>query len=389
MPPRRSTRSNRGGDAPPEFDPAAMEAMIAERVAAALAAYENSHPRNNSGGGIESSGGSGGNPRPCSYKEFLNCKPHNFAGNGGVIELTRWFEKTESVFLISNCTTDCQVKFATCTFMHAALSWWNSHVKTIGLVEANAMTWEELKAMMVEEYCPRSELQKLEQELWNLTMQGSDITGYTNRFNDLAVLCPGMVTPITKKIERYIWGLAPQIQSSVTAFNPLTFENAKSMAIRLTDQAVRQGTLAPKAEPRKDQPKRKFWNNNNNNNEHSTSQTPQKKQHTIVAYAATPANNPPPQKQYEGNLPKCNKCNYHHNGECREFYCTNCKKKGHTARYCKGAPAGTTPTNNAGASRACYACGDTGHFKRDCPKAAGTANGRVFAMGTEEATMDP
>ena len=227
-------------------------------------------------------------------------------------------------------------------------------------------------------------------------MQGSDITAYTNRFNDLAVLCPRLVTPVTRKIERYIWGLAPQIQNSVTAFNPQTFESAKGMAIRLTDQAIRQGTLTPKTEPRKDQPKRKFWNNNNNNNnsnnnnnKQSTSQTPQKKQHTIAAYAATPASNPPQQKQYVGTLPKCNKCNFHHNGECRELYCTNCQKKGHTARYCKGVPAGSTPTNNTGASRACYACGDTGHFKRDRPKAAGTANGRVFAMGAKEAIADP
>ena len=159
--------------------------------------------------------------------------------------MTRWFEKTESVFQISNCTADCQVKFAACTFMHAALSWWNTHVQTTGIVEANAMTWGELKTMMIEEYCPRSELHKLEQELWNLTMQGSDIAGYTHRFNDLAVLCPGMVAPVAKKIEKYIGVLAPQIQNSVTAFNPLTFEIVKGIAIRLTDQAVRQGTKVP------------------------------------------------------------------------------------------------------------------------------------------------
>ena len=143
--------------------------MIAESVAAALAAYQAAHP--NGGGGIPIiNEAGGGNPRVCSYKDFMNCKPHNFAGDGGVIELTRWFEKTESVFQISACPADCQVKFAACTFMHAALSWWNSHVQTVGIVTANGMTWADLKTMMIEEYCPRSELQNLEQELWNLTM---------------------------------------------------------------------------------------------------------------------------------------------------------------------------------------------------------------------------
>ena len=194
-----------GGDA--AMNAAAIEAMIAERVTAALVRYENSHPNSGENGG--NSGGNGGNPKPCSYKDFKNCKPHNFAGNGGVIKLTRWFEKTESVFQISNCTTDCYVKFAACPFMHSTLSWWNSHVQTLGIAEANRMTWEELKEKMIEEYCPRTELQNLEQEIWNLTMKGSDIKAYTDRFNELATLCPNMVGMEYKKIERYIWGLAP------------------------------------------------------------------------------------------------------------------------------------------------------------------------------------
>ena len=93
-----------------------------------------------------------------------------------------------------------------------------------------------------------------------------------------------MVTPVTKKIERYIWGLALQIQSTVTAFNPLTFESVKGIAIRLTDQAVRQGTMVPKVEPRRDQQERKFWNNNNNHHKQTPSQAPPKKQQVIAAF---------------------------------------------------------------------------------------------------------
>ena len=81
----------------PALSAARVEAMIAERVAAALVAYEISC--NGRGGGTPvSTGGSGGNLKPYSYKDFRNCKPYNYAGNWGVIELTRWFEKTRSVF---------------------------------------------------------------------------------------------------------------------------------------------------------------------------------------------------------------------------------------------------------------------------------------------------
>lgn len=100
----------------------------------------------------------------CTYKDFANCKPITFRDDGGVIALMRWFEKTESVFDISACPEEFKVKYAACTFAEAALSWWNGHVKTLTLVVANSMSWEDLKAMMLEEYCPRGEVQKLEQE---------------------------------------------------------------------------------------------------------------------------------------------------------------------------------------------------------------------------------
>ncbi|GJT54108.1 hypothetical protein Tco_0989162 [Tanacetum coccineum] len=78
------------------------------------------------------SNGSGPRPaqavRECSYSEFLKCKPLDFKGTEGVVGLTRWFEKMESVFSISNCTASCQVKFATCTLQDDALTWWNKQL---------------------------------------------------------------------------------------------------------------------------------------------------------------------------------------------------------------------------------------------------------------------
>ncbi|GJZ26473.1 hypothetical protein Tco_0570726 [Tanacetum coccineum] len=75
----------------------------------------------------------------CTYPDFLKCQPLNFKGTEGVVGLTQWFEKMESVYSISNCTVACQVKFATCTLQGNALTWWNSHVKTTTPEAAHAM----------------------------------------------------------------------------------------------------------------------------------------------------------------------------------------------------------------------------------------------------------
>ncbi|GKF91159.1 hypothetical protein Tco_0274860, partial [Tanacetum coccineum] len=71
--------------------------------------------------------------RECTFQDFLKCKPHNFSGTQGAVRLTRWFEKMETVFNISNCPSRYQVKYATCILQDSALTWWNSHKRTIGV----------------------------------------------------------------------------------------------------------------------------------------------------------------------------------------------------------------------------------------------------------------
>ncbi|GKA41311.1 putative reverse transcriptase domain-containing protein [Tanacetum coccineum] len=82
-------------------------------VADALADYEANRGSGNGHDSHHSGSGSGRTPntaRVCTYKDFLNCQPFNFKGTEGVVGLTQWFEKMESVFHISNCTVECQIK---------------------------------------------------------------------------------------------------------------------------------------------------------------------------------------------------------------------------------------------------------------------------------------
>ncbi|GJS31884.1 putative reverse transcriptase domain-containing protein [Tanacetum coccineum] len=154
----------------------------------------------------------------------------------GAVELSRWFEKTEMVFRISECTEARKVKFAAATLQGRALTWWNSQVATMGLEAANQIGWTEMRRLMIEEFCPIEEIQRMEHELWNLKVKEFDITAYTKRFHELVQLCPEMVPSERKKIEAYIRGLTDNIKGTVIGSKPTSLNEAVRMAHALMEQ---------------------------------------------------------------------------------------------------------------------------------------------------------
>ncbi|GJT42300.1 reverse transcriptase domain-containing protein [Tanacetum coccineum] len=117
-----------------------------------------------------------------NYKEFVSCQPFYFNGTEGSVGLIRWFERTESVFSRSNCAEENKVTFATGTLTDDALSWWNSYAQPIGINQANQITWTELKRLLTNKYCPRTEVKKMEDEFYNLAVKGNDLKTYIRRF---------------------------------------------------------------------------------------------------------------------------------------------------------------------------------------------------------------
>ncbi|GJZ57407.1 reverse transcriptase domain-containing protein [Tanacetum coccineum] len=176
--------------------------------------------------------------RPCFYADFMKCQPLNFKRTEGVVGLTRWLEKMESDFNISGCAIENQVKFATYTLLGATLTWWNGQIRTLG-PEAYAMTWEVLKKKMTDKYCPQGEIKKLEIELWNLKVKGNDVPAYTERFQELTLICTKFVANETEKVDKYISGLPDNIYGNVKSARPKTLDETIELANDLMDQKLR------------------------------------------------------------------------------------------------------------------------------------------------------
>ncbi|GKD97343.1 putative reverse transcriptase domain-containing protein, partial [Tanacetum coccineum] len=94
------------------------------------------------------------------------------------------------------------VRFAAATLEGPTLTWWNSKVATLGLEN-------------VKEY---------------------DIVSYTQRFNELALMCPRMVEPERVKVDAYIRGLTDNIKGEVTSSKPANLSEVVRMAHKLMEQ---------------------------------------------------------------------------------------------------------------------------------------------------------
>ncbi|GJT16987.1 putative reverse transcriptase domain-containing protein [Tanacetum coccineum] len=263
---------------------------------------------NSGGNGNENGGGNGnGNPnrndrgamlvaRECTYHDFMKCQPLNFKGTKGVFGLT------------------------------SALNWWNAHKRTVGADAAFVMSWRELMKLMTEVYCPRNEIQKMESKLWNLTLKNNDLAAYTQRFQELTMLCTKMVPEEEERVEKFIRGLPDNIQGNVIAAEPIGLQDDVWIANNLMDLKLK-GSVVRNAEN-----KRRFDNNQKDNH---VQQPPYKRQNVggqSVARAYTASNNE--KIGYARALPYCKKCKRALVLNQRVPTCFECRRQGHYRNEC-------------------------------------------------------
>ncbi|GKA53327.1 putative reverse transcriptase domain-containing protein [Tanacetum coccineum] len=267
--------------------------------------------------------------RICSYPDFMKCQPLNFKGTKGIVGLSHWLEKMESVFHISGCAVENQMKFATCTLLGT------------------------FKKKLTDKYCPNGEIKKLEIELWNLKVRGNDVDVLKLVFPELAFIVTKFLADETAKIDKYIGGLPDNIHGNVMSARPKTLDFAIELANDLMDQKLR--TYAE----RQNENKRKA--NNSSRNHHQ--QQPHKKQNVARAYTTGPGE----KKRYGHATTGCRvntNNNNNNNKNQKAGACYECGNTRHMRRDCPKLKNHGNGNEN------------------------GTAQGRAYALGGRDASPD-
>ncbi|GKB97892.1 putative reverse transcriptase domain-containing protein [Tanacetum coccineum] len=186
---------------------------------------------------------------------------------------------------------------------------------TLSREVADSMSWNDFKFLLIQEFYPSHEMQKLESELWNHAMVGAGHATYTDRFHELVRLVPHLISGA------------------------------------LTDEAVRNGSIKKVekrgnvGEPSKDKSERDDNKRTRTGNVFAT---------TVNTVG----------RENMGTWPKCTTCNSYHapGGSCRT--CFNCNRLGHLAKDYRCVPRNVNPVNARNPTvRACYECGSTDHVR--------------------------
>nr|GEW82519.1 putative reverse transcriptase domain-containing protein [Tanacetum cinerariifolium] len=226
-----------------------------------------------------------------------------------------------------------------------------AQIHTLSREVAVSMSWNDFKFMMIQEFCPSHEMQKLESELWNHAMVRAGCAVLPDRFHELARLVPHLVTPESRMIERYVYGFSPQTRGMVAVTKLKTIQKVVQIFGALTDEVVRNGSIKKvkkrgnEGEPSKDK-----------------SGMDDNKRTRIGNVFATTIN--PVGRENTCTWPKCTTCNSYHapGGPC--LTCFNYNRLRHLAKDCREVPRNVNPVNARNLPiRACYECGSTDHVR--------------------------
>ncbi|XP_021979340.1 uncharacterized protein LOC110875451 [Helianthus annuus] len=273
----------------------------------------------------------------------------------------------ETIIDISGCETKDTIKYMSQSFKEDALTWWKALIQSMGKVALYNLSWPKFVELIHETYYPPHEVEKVESDFLKLAMKNLNCRSYVSNYNSLSRLIPYLITLESKRITRFIGGLATEIKGMVKSSKPATFRSAMDQALSLTEDLKR--VRAAKTD---------------GDHKRMRDDTPTRDSNKGKIGSSYYQSKPTEAK------PECKTCRKRHVGKCQHNQpkgCGICKQIDNKSLECKDLKNAT-----------CYRCGEKGHIKTHCPKWATGAknkatevkkgNDRAFQLTAKEVVND-
>ncbi|KAI3776206.1 hypothetical protein L1987_45978 [Smallanthus sonchifolius] len=247
--------------------------------------------------------------RGCDYKSFKACDSPVLTGKKDAVATFDWVIRMEAAIRLSEGRTDQVVKFDANSLREEASHWWEGIRQAKGSEVVDAMIWADLKTLVIKNFYPRNEIEKVEKEFLGTKAGSMTHRQYTTRFNEMARLVPHLITTEERKISCYIQGLPDKVCTFIKANNPSTYDLVVELSgvvyddLALNDAAIEESKKRPS-----------FSNKRTGGKTFGTRD-----------------------KRARANEPTvCKKCGREHAGECRlgSSLCFKGGKIGHYSREC-------------------------------------------------------
>jgi hypothetical protein len=271
--------------------------------------------------------------------EFMRGHPPTFAHSSDPMDAEDWLCTVERELHTAQCDDREKVVYGPRLLRGAAQSWWESYLATHA--NPDTITWEEFRGSFHEYHVPAGLMTVKKEEFLALKQGSSSVSEYRDRFLQLSRYAPEDVNTDTKRQYRFLRGLVDPLQYQLMNHTFPTFQH-------LIDRAIMTERKCKEMEDRKP--------GSNNRPHFSGNQSLQFRQNQ----------RPPQQQQFQRQYPQ-------HQYQNRQ---NNQSGGGQFQRQNQQAPRLLAPANQQNSqatpaqvgNKACFHCGEQGHWVMLCPK---------------------
>ncbi|XP_020245210.1 uncharacterized protein LOC109823340 [Asparagus officinalis] len=230
----------------------------------------------------------------------------------------------KKIFTVLNCADEQKVSFAAFMFRGEAEHWWKTTLR-LERAAQRQIDWDRFVELMNKKYIPESVRDQWAIEFQGLQQNNMTVQEYEAKFTQLSRFAPHLIAEESDKAKKFQRGLRGNIRGKLVALRIRNYAELVETAFKIEKDLLEYQEIRNKKQSSVKRPRTE----GGPTTDKLALNQPGRSATAKFPFRRDRANQP-------NKSAACPRCGNHHSG------------------YCK-------------LHRACFECGQPGHFKRDCP----------------------